>query len=948
MADQLHVGILRAALRTARTITRIKRRAWCGIALLVVLSPITGQATEPIGEPSASVVRHIWDFSRKDDWDRNDGWPDKWKRVDGPGYPKYVTAAIKPHNSSVESFYRTLDANVFRAWKMLRNSFPNLPELPPSVADAAVDRYLHIELDGGQLMMTSPPIPASRVFKYRFSCRMMTQGLRHDSARAEIICLDGKGKEIDVFSTPAMSGTNDWTEITLDVAKPPSETKQIAIRLHVQRGETGVEDVHGAIGFDDVTVEQYPQIQIFTDQARGIYRFGSPVLSTAKVLGLRSGISRVRFQLTDSSGQEIGHQLIQSEKATPVNRLDPSDDLDGNDFESRATWKLPLLAPGFYRVSASLVDPELSSLATETTFAVIDQLTDEPLAGPFGWTLPDGLKGMEPREAAAWLASLGVAWVKYPCWLHPDDFVGIDRVAKTLTKLQDAGIETVGMLDQPPDDQIPLYGVRGRRDLVAAQLFYDIKTWQPLLEPVMSRLTLSVGMWQLGCERDDSFLGRPRLRELIKEIAAGLQGFGQSTEVAISWPWLEPRLPANETSWQAVCRSSHSTLAASELDAALTKQESQQQVLPPQKTKPYTWLLLDPIEKDAYSQASRINDLVMRMATVRSHQVQASFVSNPYDQQHGLLRPDGRPSELLLPWRTTSQLIGNLQRVGSLQLRSGANNIIFAGAEREVLMVWSAQPVQELIFLGENVSQVDVWGKTTKLPPETVGNQTAQRLEIGPTPKFIIGADPELLAFRMSVVVSPKQLDSLLGRRQQMTVEFTNPTADSLIGTLRVLKPSTWQLDDPTREWEVLARKPSRSEFNVVLSNSAKVGKYEIPVQFKLETIPPKVLTTYRQIQVGPTGLEINVTTKMLPSEQLRVEVELTNRSDHRQAYDCMMFATPDRQYQRLFITVLPGETANRSVIWRNGETLLGKRMLLRADEQDGPRILNYPFTATR
>ncbi|MEE2935325.1 MAG: hypothetical protein VYA84_04930, partial [Planctomycetota bacterium] len=208
--------------------------------------------------------------------------------------------------------------------------------------------------------------------------------------------------------------------------------------------------------------------------------------------------------------------------------------------------------------------------------------------------------------------------------------------------------------------------------------------------------------------------------------------------------------------------------------------------------------------------------------------------------------------------------------------------------------------------------------------------------------------DPELLAFRMSVSVAPKQLDSLLGRKQALTVEFTNPTSESLIGKLRVLKPSTWQMDDPTREWEVLARKSVSTEFDLVLSNSAKVGKYEIPIQFTLETIPPKVLTTYHRVGVGPTGLEINVKTRLLPSNQLQVEVELINRSDHKQSYDCMMFATPDRQYQRQFITVQRGETVNRSVIWRNGDELVGKSMLLRADEQDGPRILNYPFIATR
>ena len=359
-------------------------------------------------------------------------------------------------------------------------------------------------------------------------------------------------------------------------------------------------------------------------------------------------------------------------------------------------------------------------------------------------------------------------------------------------------------------------------------------------------------------------------------------------------------------------------------------------------------MLLDPVEKDKYHRESRIRDLVMRMATVRSHRVQAAFVSNPYDPQQGLLRSDGRPDELLLPWRTTSRLIGNLRRTGSLQLRSGAENIVFAGADRAVLLVWSAEPTEELIYLGENVQEVDVWGKVKNLPLETVGNQTAQRIQIGKVPKFIIGADPTLLAFRMSVEISPQQLDSFLGQKQALSVKFTNPTRESLVGRMQLLAPETWNVENPVRGWETLAGRSSSNAFDVVLSNTAKVGSYELPIQFTLETIPPKTFTTYRKVGVGPLGLEMNVTTRLLANNDLRVDIELTNNGLREQSYDCMMFATPDRQYQRQFIIVRPGETVRRAMHWIDGDQLIGKRMLLRADEQDGPRMLNFPFTATR
>ncbi|MEM1067698.1 MAG: hypothetical protein AAGI63_02295, partial [Planctomycetota bacterium] len=963
--------------------------------------PRTASSSETTEQPSENVTRFSWDFSRETDADNNK-WPDRWRRYIGLGYPEYVSIEIKPHDSEMESNYRTVDASVLKAWVLLRKSYPGLelPQVPPSVADALVDRYLHVQLDGGQAMIESPPIAASRLYKYRFSCRMTTNGLRHDSARAELIFLDGNRQELERLSTPPMTGTTPWSAITLDLVRPPAGAQQMIVRLHVDRSESGMEDIRGSIGFDDIVIEQYPQIQIATDNPTGIYRFGRPIVATAKVMGLPTGISRVQFRLTDSDGKEVANRKLriehQNRPALPSDSLSDSAPLDSgtrssrpdvsatkasktrspgsgsstvgrtasfqpstngtnpserieqaspvDPYDSAVTWKLPRLEPGFYRVSASLVDQNVSTLSTETTLAVIDQLIGGPPHGSFGWTIPNGFKkGTRPRQAADWLSELGVAWVKYPCWLHPEDMLGAEELASMLTKIQDTGIQTVGLLEKPPEDQIGLYSVRGRRDLVAAQLFRDRATWEPQLEPVMSRLSLKVRTWQLGGERDYSFMGRSRLRDLIENISVGLQGFGQPIDVVISWPWLEQQLPPEETSWQAVCRSSEPTLGARELDAFLKLQESEQR-----KSGPRTWLLLDPIEKQTYDRESRIRDLVMRMATVRSHRVQAAFISDPYDEQHGLLRPDGRPDELLLPWRTTSRLIGDLRRSGSLQLRSGAENIVFAGTDRSVLMVWSPEPTEELIYLGENVQEVDVWGKTKDLQLETVGNQMAQRIQIGPLPKFIIGADPALLAFRMSVAVSPRQLDSFLGQRQKLTVDFANPTRESIVGQMRLLIPETWNIDEPVRAWETLAGRSTSNAFDVVLSNTAKVGSYEVPIQFTLDTIPPQRFTTYRNVSVGPLGLEMKVVTRLASNNELQVIIELTNNSGRTQSYDCMMFATPDRQYQRQFITVRPGETERRAIRWVDGDELIGKRMLLRADEQDGPRMLNYPFTATR
>jgi hypothetical protein len=915
--------------------------AMVAVAVMLSISVASGQESAGSSGNSSEIQSFRWNFGRQTDTDY-DGRPDGWKRTTGVGFPRYVKVSIVPHDPEFAKQINGLDRDVVHAWKKIRNVFKSLPPLPPPILDAMVDRYLRIDLDGGQAELTSPKIAASPVYQYRFSCRTMTEGLRHDSARAEFVFLGATGEEITVHSSPIMRGTQTWTQVSLDFVRPPVGATQMFVRLIVERAENGLEDIRGTIGFDDIRIDQYAQLQITTDQPLGVYAYGQPVVTTAKIMGMPAGRSQIEFRILDHRGHEVA-----AKRTTARHQSSKTAEADAQHEaplgSEQVTWIVPSLDPGFYRMTASTRGNRATPLETETTFVVIDQDLGGPPHGSFGWSLPSGSHGILPKDFANWLVSLGVAWVKYPCWLASDDSAGGEQLATLLGRLQDAEIRTVGMLDAPPAQQHSLYGVHGRQDLVASQLFRDVATWKPLLTPVMDRLSLQVQTWQLGSDRDHSFLGRANLRDAIRQVSTGLRGYGQPIDVAISWPWLESELPDEESSWHAVCRSTEPPLSAQELDAFLSLADKGSR-----RDGPRTWLMLDPISASKYDRDSRIRDLVFRMATVRSHSVQAAFLSDPRDPQRGLLTPNGRPDELLLPWRTTSRLIGDLRKTGTLHLRSRAKNIVFSNNNRAVLVLWSAEPTEELIYLGDDVRAVDVWGQSTELPVEPIGDQPVQRIKIGPMPTFVIGVDPTMLAFRMSVDVKEKQLDSFLGQVQKLSVTFTNPTSASLTGKTRIEPPKTWTVESPSYGWEALGRRPAIQSFDVVLSNAATIGKYELPIQFQIDTEPPKLFTVYRNVSIGPEGLDLTVNTKLLASGELRVRIELTNRTRYAQSYDCVLFPPPGRQYKRRLITIRPDETQSREILWDNGAELIGKRMLLRAIERDGRRVLNYSIDVTR
>jgi hypothetical protein len=289
------------------------------------------------------------------------------------------------------------------------------------------------------------------------------------------------------------------------------------------------------------------------------------------------------------------------------------------------------------------------------------------------------------------------------------------------------------------------------RDEPAALLFRDTAMWQPLLEPVMARLTSGVQWWQLGDEGDYSFLGRSQLNATIDEIRTKLQGYGPPIRIVLNWPWLDAVPDQSRWSWHAVCLSDPIAPTAREIDAffqsrsewkgesegdatgerqanSTTPRDAAESSSPPRRDPRSAvwgtpseeqsesvalvsrglleqsvdvtavdqqgrhqrpWLVVNPLPHGAYTRSERVRDLILRMLAVRRHRVPAAFVSDPFDRQLRFLRPDGTPDEMLLPWRTAASLLAELRPVGSLDLPNGSPNVLLADDSTATLVVWT-------------------------------------------------------------------------------------------------------------------------------------------------------------------------------------------------------------------------------------------------------------------
>jgi hypothetical protein len=397
--------------------------------------------------------------------------------------------------------------------------------------------------------------------------------------------------------------------------------------------------------------------------------------------------------------------------------------------------------------------------------------------------------------------------------------------------------------------------------------------------------------------------------------------------------------PATEQSWAALNLATSTPLAPNELDAYLQSIEA---VDHGGREAAENWVALDPLDSATYDLQSRVTDLVLRMTAVRGYRVPATFISSPLDPRQGLLREDWRPNELLLPFRTTSLLLGDLARTGTLPMRGGSSTVVLANATQTTIVIWNPIPTKEVVYLGDKIRQVDVWGNTIVPKKITIdGGKPSHEIQVGPMPTFLIDVDPVLVAFRMTTQLVQTNLDSLLGRRQSVSLQFVNPTPEMLSGEVRMKPLADWSVDNRPQTFDVAPGRTAVHEFEVSLRNSAKIGPSQLEFDFVLRTTPPRRFTVTRAVTVGPEGLDLEVTTRISGGELL-VLLSMTNHTTEPMQYDCMMFPPGGRQYQRRQIVIPPGESVKRLFPWEDGASLVGQRMLLRAVEQNGARVLNH------
>jgi hypothetical protein len=908
------------------------------------------------GGPATEVFCCRFDPSQDRDYD---GWPDGWIRGRGPGYPRYVHIRI-------------------------------CEDSPPGGG-----RSLRVDLDGGGALAQSPRIPVHPASAYVLEAALQAAGLQHDQAYVSLTFLNAQRGSLGTFCSEPIRPTGSWRPVRLGPLTPHADAAFVVIGFHVQP-PADAEDLRGSVWLGDVRLGRLPRVNLTVVEDAGKPGGRPPLVHSpaasgrlfdrptdirvgCRVSGLDARRAEITFCLQDAASRELARQTRMLDLREPggvsprvgepggvsprvgePGGVSPRIAAIGGGYAATASWRPPIPGPGFYRVRATVAQTH----AAELTFAVIEPRR-APAGSEFGWSLPPGGCPLPPATLGDLLCQVGVGWVKIP--LVPGDGkpAPLEPLVAFGDRLSEGGVRLVG-LACPPQSQ------------AAMELFgRDPKTWAAALELVQGRLGPRIAWWQLGDDRDASWSECPDLVARIAKAKAALGRIAPNVSVGIPWdsrhsPQARTR-PSLPPPWGFLSLTPGKPLSADELAAQLDAARAagiarwvpiepaaeEKRGLPPLLRHPEgTRLRAVPAGSERSLVADgpllpveqRATDLVRRMVVAKAHDAEGIFCPDPFNPQRGLVHADGSPGELLLPWRSTALLLGGTKCLGRLGLPNGSTAWLFQRPGEIVAAIWNDQPLGETVYLGEGLREVDVWGVSRPCPPaaaQAAGSPAFRQsvIPVAAMPRFLVDINEAIARWQLDAALAPDRLPSIPAVAHQAVLRLKNSFAQPVAGRVTLAPPDRWQIEPAAVEFQLAAGACQQWPLEIALPVEVTAGRHAVALEFQLRADQPYRFRAWRQIEVGSDDLTVRATSRLNERGELEVEQTLINQGGRPVSFQCTLLA-PDRPRQSSQILGLARGSDRQVYHLADGRELLRKTLWLRAEEIDGPRLLNFRFVA--
>lgn len=870
------------------------------MTLLLTLMILTANPDAPIeGRYPDAVETFTCGF--ESDWDKNfDTEPDDWVRKGGPGYPHYVTIA--------------------------------LVEMPAPEGK----QCLKVDMDGGAAAIRSPFIDIGPSFSYVVEAQLKTEQLMHDEAFVRLIFVDEEHRWLEAYESTPIRHATDWTKVRIGpVAPKHREARYAVISLHVQ--PTNKQDLFASVMLDDVWLGKLPRLTLGTGTVANLFTATDDVVVACRGSGLSQPNPVVEFQLEDVFGEVLARSkqsLVREDQPTTERAgLDNTDPEAAGDFSGSVTWKPPIERYGFYRVKVSIQgieQPSEADLLRRDLTLVVVQPQRQPTHGIFGWTLDQGEEPLQIDALRDVLPLCGINQVKFPLWYNREDELRTIQLSRFVERLNSQGISVVGLLHDPPPDVRKQLG--DPATLMASDIFTPSpKVWYPSLESILLSLSRKVSRWQLGTDADHSFVGYWGLEKKMASIRTTLNQVAQDVQLGFGWGWLD-ETPASDPNAPY--------FLALTADPPLTAEELATYLIATQRNGVERWASIAPLARNEYSMEVRAADLAHRMLTAKQYEAEGIFAPTPFDDERGLMKSDGTPGEMFLVWRTTALALSNSKYLGSIQLPGGSPNLVFARNGEALMVAWNDTPAKEVLYLGEDVTITDIWGHSWS--PEKEGNRHV--IEVGRLPVFVSGLNEQITTWRMGLQLAQRRLPSVFLRPHENMIVVQNSFAEGVHGSAELVLPEGWRANPGEFSVRMGAGQSREWPIQLLLPDNTGAGVHPLRIDFDINADRVYQFSVYRNIEIGLGEVTAELVARIDGDGMLEVDQRLINREDRPVSFSCDLYA-PDRRRQRAQVIDLTRGQDDTTYRFENGRELIGKTLWLRAEEIDGPRVLNYHVT---
>ncbi len=930
------------------------------VGIMVILtSPASGKEYQ---------AERIYSWNFQIDSDRNfDQKPDGWKRRQDRQHPAYIEMRIatrSPETAKIAIEAQSTLAGWMQAWKTGRIRPNYIPEsAPPELANlldrTVLNNCLEISMDGGAAELVGPMFPMESRYSYNLTAEISCQELNGHFAWIELHLLNEERQVIQVLQTEKMHGTFDWKHLFTEIASQPGEElKWGQIHLMVEPHSSTI--LAGIARFDSINIYRMPRLTLQTPLKYHLAQPGEEFDVLCEAMGIREHDAHVTFELQDHLGNRLREhaarlEISDSGKGTAAGAAPVSELAAANQphqtaadaptrsskphyvstrsvhrsVDGQTTWRLQLDKPGLYRVKVKL-GASGSSQQREILIGVMRELPTIT-SGPFGWSMPPWGERLSIEEVPDLVSRFGASWVKLPVWFDPDDSLTADKLIALIERLQAQGSQVVGKLDQPP---LRLRETFGDSDdqLHAVNIFREPKDWEPVLEPVLTRIGMKLPWFQIGEDGDHSFVGKLELAETIASLRARMQTYSQELKLALSWNWLDPTPATEGTAWNAIHYSTAPQVTSEELDRYVANAPQQHEL----------WVNIDPLTGNRYSLLDRVRDLTERMISVKRSAVKAAFVCDPLRPEFHLFTAQKKLGEILIPWHELVANLSSASYIGSIELPNKSINHVLADGNEALMVMWNDNPTSEQMFLGDKLQATDLFGREITVDVVQSERGTAeQEIPVDQWPIIVRGVNLDVIRFHQLFKLENDSLDGSATIGLVIPVSITNTLPQSASGKVTVVSPSLLNGDRSESPLQLSNGLTQSKQLPVFVRNDASAGEHRLRFDFDLMSNGPYHFSIYRNATLGSGEIELTWDATRQEKGRIELRVEVRNESEDIVSFDCKLFP-PGLPYHRFRINdSKPGLTVQEIPLMLS-DFPEGTEAWLRCELIGTGRVLNY------